>query len=481
MAINETHDPGLKSWVESANDPGTDFPIQNLPLCSFCEKDCADDERDQRIGFVIGDRVLDIRETYNKGYFDAWLKGHSGSRGFKYALSWGTTHHMLALPSSALSEVRARTSELLREGNPELRDIPSLRDRLLLPIERLELRLPISDIPNYTDFYASIHHASTVGAMFRPDNALLPNYKHVPIGYHGRASSIVVSGTPVRRPRGQQGPPENDPKAGPSFGPCKMLDYELEVGAFIGPGNELGRPIPIGEARGHVFGLCLVNDWSARDIQKWEYQPLGPFLAKNFGTTVSPFVVTMEALEPFRCPAYQRPEGDPRPLPYLFDESDQASGGFDITLEVSIASEEMRKRSMPPLLISKSNAYRDMYWTISQMVAHHSSNGCNLQPGDLLASGTVSGRGPTERGCLLEATWQGNGPDGKPLPRRPIELPTGEKRTFLADGDEVIMKGYCEREGFRRIGFGECRGVILPAEKDTGNAEEDRGIQGKKT
>jgi fumarylacetoacetase len=203
----------------------------------------------------------------------------------------------------------------------------------------------------------------------------------------------------------------------------------LEVGAFIGPGNELGRPIPIGEARGHVFGLCLVNDWSARDIQKWEYQPLGPFLAKNFGTTVSPFVVTMEALEPFRCPAYQRPEGDPRPLPYLFDESDQASGGFDITLEVSIASEEMRKRSMPPLLISKSNAYRDMYWTISQMVAHHSSNGCNLQPGDLLASGTVSGRGPTERGCLLEATWQGNGPDGKPLPRRPIELPTGETAT----------------------------------------------------
>lgn len=314
--------------------------------------------------------------------------------------------------------------------------------------------------PNYTDFYASIHHASTVGAMFRPDNPLLPNYKHIPIGYHDRASSIVPSGTEIRRPLGQQAPPDHDPKAGPSFGPCKMLDYELEVGAFIGPGNNLGEPVAIDQAEQHIFGLCLVNDWSARDLQKWEYQPLGPFLAKNFGTTISPYIVTLEALEPFRSPAYKRPTGDPRPLPYLFSEADQARGGFDITLEVYLQSEQMRARGLSPVLLSKSNAFKDMYWTFAQMLTHHASNGCNMQSGDLIASGTVSGLGPAERGCLLELTWQGNGPDGKPLPRKPVQLPTGETRTFLADGDEVIFKGYCERDGFRRIGFGECRGKI---------------------
>jgi fumarylacetoacetase len=321
----------------------------------------------------------------------------------------------------------------------------------------------VREVLNYTDFYASIHHATTVGSMFRPDNPLLPNYKHIPIGYHGRASSIVVSGTEVRRPRGQQAPPEGDPKATPAFGPCKMLDYELEVGLFVGPGNALGQPIPIGKAASHIFGLCLVNDWSARDIQKWEYQPLGPFLAKNFATTISPFIVTMEALEPFRCPALRRPDGDPRPLPYLYSEEDQARGGIDITLEVWLQSEQMRARGLSPVLLSKSNAFKDLYWTPAQLLTHHASNGCNLQPGDLLASGTVSGPGLTERGCLLELTWDGVGADGKPRPRKPVQLPTGETRTFLTDGDEVIFKGYCERGGFRRIGFGECRGRIAPA------------------
>lgn len=317
-------------------------------------------------------------------------------------------------------------------------------------------------IRNYTDFYASIHHASTVGAMFRPDNPLLPNYKHVPIGYHGRASSIVVSGTDIRRPRGQQSPPDDNPAAGPSFGPCKLLDYELEIGAFIGPGNTLGEPISIANARDHIFGLCLLNDWSARDIQKWEYQPLGPFLAKNFASTISPYIVTLEALEPFRAPGFSRGPTDPAPLPYLNDEQDRAAGGFDITLEVFLQSADMLKRGLSPIRLSRGS-FKDMFWSFSQMIAHHTSNGCNLQPGDLLGSGTVSGPTPESRGCLLELTWDGIGADGKPKPRRPIELPSGEKRVFLADGDTVIFKAFCEREGFRRIGFGECRGTILPA------------------
>ncbi len=291
--------------------------------------------------------------------------------------------------------------------------------------------------------------------MFRPDNALLPNYKWVPIGYHGRASSIVHSGTEIKRPSGQQAPPDASPKDPPAFGPSKMLDYELEVGCFIGPGNQLGEPISIKNARDHIVGLCLVNDWSARDIQKWEYQPLGPFLAKNFATTISPYIVTLDALEPFRCPAYARPEGDPRPLPYLADEQDQARGGFDIVLEVYLQSADMAKRNMAPHRLSSGRGFKDMYWTFAQMIAHHTSNGCNFQPGDLIASGTVSGPTPDSRGCLLELTWDGAG-----KPRKPIELPTGEKRTFLADGDTVIMKAFCEREGFRRIGFGECRGTI---------------------
>lgn len=453
-----TLNPNLRSWLASANDPATDFPIQNLPLCSFMAEH--DGHTHAHLGVAIGDQVLDVSSLNEAAYFS---RGESGSEDDHFLAD------LLDEPWYAISEtpgmmdiLRARLQEFLRDGEPGGQQMRRLRQKVLKPISQTPFIAALIPM-NYTDFYASIHHASTVGAMFRPDNALLPNYKHIPIGYHGRSSSIILSGSEVRRPKGQQTPPDNDPKAGPTFGPCKLLDYELEVGLVVGAPSDIGEPVPIANVRDHMLGLCLVNDWSARDIQKWEYQPLGPFLAKNFSTTISPFVVTMQALEPFRCPAYKRPEGDPKPLPYLFDETDQASGGFDITLEVLIQSAKMREQNMPPLRLSCSNAFREMYWTFAQMLAHHTSNGCNLQPGDLLASGTVSGLGADERGCLLELTWDGNGPDGKQKPRKPITLPTGETRTFLADGDTVIMRGWCEREGFRRIGFGECVGTIVAA------------------
>jgi fumarylacetoacetase len=316
---------------------------------------------------------------------------------------------------------------------------------------------------NYTDFYASKHHATNVGMMFRPDNPLLPNYKHVPIGYHGRASSIISGSGPtlIRRPRGQT---KADDAALPTFGPCKMLDYEMELGVFVGKGNDLGEPIPMGRIADHLFGLCIVNDWSARDFQKWEYQPLGPFLAKNFSTSISPMIVTMEALAPFRIPGPARDADDPKPLDYLQSPDDW---GLDITVEVWLSSAQMREKGMKEIRLSRA-AFKDMFWTLAQMVVHHASNGCNLQSGDLLASGTISGPTREARGCLLELTWDGPpalGADGKPKPRKPIELPTGETRTFLADGDEVIMRAYCEKPGggYPRIGFGECRGRIEPA------------------
>lgn len=438
--INETHDPNLKSWVESANDPGSDFPIQNLP---FADVPPTGHGFHRGVGVCIGDQFLDLEILRRAGLLVV-EKEHVLS------LSLFTRHALVA------SHLRRQVVNLLRADNSRLRDNTELRT--------LAMR-NLSDIPgwmspwvrNYTDFYASVDHATTVGAMFRPDNPLLPNYKHVPIGYHGRASSIVASGTEIRRPNGQQSPPDDNPGVGPSFGPCKLLDYELELGFFVGPGNELGQPISINEAEDHIFGVCLVNDWSARDVQKWEYQPLGPFLAKNFATSISPYVVTMEALAPFRAPAYARPAGDPRPLPYLWNERDQKQGGLDVTLEVYLASKQMRDRGMAPIRLSKGST-KDLYWTPAQMLAHHTSNGCNMQAGDLFASGTVSGPTPDSRGCLLELTWDGQG-----KPRKAIELPTGETRVFLADGDEVIFKGYCERKGFRRIGLGECRGVIAPA------------------
>jgi fumarylacetoacetase len=317
---------------------------------------------------------------------------------------------------------------------------------VLVRISDARMQLPAS-IGDYTDFYASIFHATNVGSMFRPDEPLLPNYKYVPIGYHGRASSIRVSGAPVRRPHGQSRPPDAPE---PQFGLSRRLDFELEVGAFIGAGNTLGEPIPIADAEQHLFGVCLLNDWSARDIQQWEYQPLGPFLAKSFATTISPWVVTLDALEPFRTAAFSRPAGDPPPLRYLSHPDDTAGGGIDVQLEVSIASARMRAEGIVPHAIAHSNT-RHLYWTLAQLVTHHASNGCDLRPGDRLATGTVSGPTRGSRGCLLELTWRGT---------EPLLLPTGEERRFLEDGDEVIFRGWCERHGRARIGLGECRSII---------------------
>jgi fumarylacetoacetase len=308
--------------------------------------------------------------------------------------------------------------------------------------------LPVA-VGDYTDFYASIFHATNVGKLFRPDNPLLPNYKYIPLGYHGRASSLVPSAAEIRRPCGQT----RDGDAPPKFAPTQSLDYELEVGFFVSSGSKLGEIIPIAEAEEHIFGICLLNDWSARDIQAWEYQPLGPFLGKSFATSLSPWFVTMEALAPFRTAAFARPEGDPTPLPYLLDQTDQNHGGLDLQLEVSLLSSRMREQGMAPVILGRSN-FKDMYWTMAQMLAHHASNGCNLRAGDLLASGTVSGADKTACGSLLELTSRG---------KDPVTLPTGEQRKFLEDGDEVILRGFCEREGFRRIGLGSCTGVILPA------------------
>jgi len=456
--VNETHDPKLESWVESANDPETDFPIQSLPFCLIAPPH--DEGSAEHIAVRIGDGILDLFELSSS----VEILGNTPDGEELFHID--SLEDFLSGSGDAwLSIVRRRVQSMLASGvsRHERNAISKyLHDADECFIEAIPPR-------DYTDFYASLHHATNVGSMFRPDNPLLPNYKHMPIGYHGRASSIVPSGTPIRRPNGQQDPTE--PGGSPNFGPCKMLDYELELGAVIGRGNELGQPIDVESAEDHIFGMCIVNDWSARDIQRWEYQPLGPFLAKNFATTVSPYIVTMEALAPFRCPPYERPEGDPRPLPYLDSEHNRARGGIDITCEVHLASAEMRRRGLSPIRLSKGS-FKHMYWTLAQMVAHHTVNGCNLQSGDLLASGTISGPTRDSRGCLLELTWDGDpwGNPAKIVPgtqRTPIRLPTGEERKFLADGDEVIIRAYCEREGFRRIGFGECRGIIEPAATPT--------------
>lgn len=441
--INETHDPNLKSWIESANDPNTDFPIQNLPFCVFVHESFTNHER---IGFVIGDFIIDFHSLLEEGLFaekDSELYKQFESFAFD-----GTLNFAVEFNSKHFQFIRQKLIEILSETANE--NTKTIIQKHLYLISESHLLNPF-EIGDYTDFYCSIFHATNVGAMFRPDNPLLPNYKYIPVGYHGRASSIVVSGTDVKRPKGQN---RTDQDAPPVFIPCKNLDYEMEVGFFVGKGNAMGESIPIERAEEHIFGLCLVNDWSARDIQAWEYQPLGPFLAKNFATTVSPFVVTMEALAPFRVPAFERDENDPQPLDYLNGEQNRKTGGFDIKLEVYLQTQKMRDENEAPFLLSRSNM-KDLYWTIGQMLTHHASNGCNLQTGDLMATGTVSGREKSERGCLLELTWRG---------KEPIELPNGEQRRFLEDGDEIIMKGFCEREGFRRIGFGECRGRILPAD-----------------
>jgi fumarylacetoacetase len=419
--MNETHNPALRSWIASANQPGADFPVQNLPYCVFRSPRNAA----PRIGVAIGDCILDCHCL------------PAGEDPLRAALRAPSLNALLALGPAAWRDARARLSALLREDSPER------PENFLTPIREARLELP-SVIGDYTDFYCSIFHATNVGAMFRPDAPLLPNYKWLPVGYHGRASSVIPSGVPVRRPCGQ-----TEQNGMVSFGPTRMLDYELELGFFVGPGNALGEPVPIARAPEHIFGFCLLNDWSARDIQRWEYQPLGPFLAKSFATSISPFVVTAEALAPFRCARFSRNAGDPAPLPHLDDPADARAGGIDATLEVWLRSARMAE----PVLLSRGNA-RDLYWTAAQMLAHHTSNGCNLRPGDLIASGTVSGREKSSRGCLLELTWRG---------AEPVSLPSQETRTFLEDGDEVILRGYCEREGARRIGFGECRAVILPA------------------
>lgn len=438
--LNETHDPKLRSWIDSANSAGADFPIQNLPFGVFRARD---DDRDARIGVAIGDQILDLAACVQTGFLD----GESPE--VREACGDVSLNALMALGRRRGSMLRRRLSEGLRADHPSaLRHQEMLRPHLVA-MREVEMLLP-AEIGDYTDFYASVYHATNVGSMFRPDNPLLPNYKYVPVGYHGRASSVVVSGTPVRRPRGQF---TSEESARPIFGPTRLLDYELEIGCFVGSGNAIGEPIPIDNAEESLFGLCLVNDWSARDIQRWEYQPLGPFLAKSFATTVSAWVVTMEALAPFRIPAAERPEADPAPLPYLYHPNDEDWGAIDVTLEVCLQSSEMRAQRMAPVRLSRGS-FRDMYWTLAQMVTHHAGNGCNLRPGDLIASGTVSGKEKSSRGCLLELTWTG---------MEPVTLPTGEEVRFLRDGDEVILRGYCEREGFARIGFGECRGTIAAA------------------
>ncbi len=436
MPRDATHDPAILSWVESANAGGTDFPLQNLPFGVF------EQGGDARVGIAIGDRVLDLRAARDGGHFDGLDPALAPAVGQR------TLNALLALGRPALAALRGRAHRMLSADTPE--GTRARRDAtLLLPNSDVTMRLPAA-VGDYTDFYASVEHAMNVGAMFRPENPLLPNYRHVPIGYHGRASSLVVSGTEVRRPLGQT---SAAPAGPPRFGPTERLDYELEVGAFVAGENPLGTSVPIADAESRIAGLVLVNDWSARDIQAWEYQPLGPFLSKSFATTVSPWLVTLEALEPFRVPARVRGADEPAPLPYLSDATDRERGGVDISLEVWIRTPAMRAADAPAERLSRGSFAR-MYWTLGQMLAHHASNGCNLRPGDLLGSGTVSGVERGERGCLLELTKRG---------AEPVVLANGERRSFLGDGDEVSIRGWCERTGAARIGFGECRGVLIPA------------------
>lgn len=429
-------DPSRKSWVESANG-SPDFPIQNLPFGVFS----TDGEPESgRVGVAIGDQILDVTAALHHD-----LIGEDG-RIAAHGCDSPRLNELMSLDRRTVSGLRRALAELL-DGSTELGAKAAKQREKILVAQRSAVMHSPADVGDYSDFYASIDHATNVGSMFRPDSPLLPNYKYVPIGYHGRASSIVPSGTFVRRPEGQT---RDDAAMPPVFGPSKRLDYELEVGAFIARGNPLGHPVPLADAEDRIFGLCIVNDWSARDIQTWEYQPLGPFLAKSFATSVSPWIVTMDALEPFRGPAYRRPPEDPAPLPYLTSAANEQRGGIDITLEVLIQTAKMSRHGHEPMRVSRGS-FASMYWTLAQLVAHHTSNGCNLRPADLIASGTVSGPTPDSRGCLLERTWRG---------KEPLQLPSGETRAFLEEGDEVIMRAWCERPGAVRIGFGECRGII---------------------
>jgi fumarylacetoacetase len=435
--VNSTHDPALTSWVTSAQGH-PDFSIQNLPLGIFRRRGTSDTPS---VGVAIGDQILDLAASAAAlGVPNASLAALCAAPNL---------NPLMAAGKQQWSTLRREISALLATGSPVSRELARVTERILVRQQEADL-LPPAAIGDYSDFYASVHHATNVGSMFRPDNPLLPNYKWVPIGYHGRASSIVVSGTPVRRPRGQLKSPEAE---APVYTESRALDYETEIGCFVGPGNPLGQPVPLERAEDHLFGLTLVNDWSARDIQTWEYQPLGPFLAKSFATTISPWVVTFDALEPYRVPAYQRPAGDPDPLDYLDTALNRSSGGIDVVLEVFLSSVRMRDAGQQPARVSRSRM-ADLYWTVGQMFTHHASNGCNLRPGDLFATGTISGPTREARGCLLELTWRG---------AEPLVLPNSETRKFLEDGDEVILRASCSRPGGSRIGFGECRGVILSA------------------
>jgi fumarylacetoacetase len=435
--IDDSHSPSRRSWLASASHH-PDFPIQNLPLGVFTPPSGA-----ARGGVAIGDDILDLAVGLELGLFDG-LAARAAE-----AASGPTLNPLFALGSEARRALRRRLGEILDADGRERARIEPLRSRFIHRAVDCRLELPAA-IGDYTDFFAGIHHAANAGKLLRPDNPLLGNYKYVPIGYHGRASSIVVSGARVRRPNGQR-KPAAEPV--PSFGPSRNLDYELELGVWIGPGNEVGTPIPIAEAASHIAGFCLLNDWSARDIQAWEYQPLGPFLGKSFLTTISPWVVTPEALAPFRTAQAPRPDGDPAPLPYLLHARDQAAGALDIELEALLLTPGLREKGLPAHRLSASNA-RHLYWTVAQLVAHHTSGGCNLRPGDIFGTGTISGPGEHALGSLLEMSAGG---------RRPVALASGESRRFLEDGDTVVMRARCQREGFASIGFGECRGTIEPA------------------
>lgn len=417
--IDDTHGAGLQSWLASANDPATDFPIQNLPYGRFT----VGDEPGWRIGVAIGDQVLDLQR--------AGVLEHSDMA------------RLLALAPEQRRALRRTLSEGLRQGSPR----EAAFKAALLPQNGVRMGMPC-DVGDYTDFYTGIHHATTVGQLFRPDNPLLPNYKWVPIGYHGRASTLRVSPDAFQRPMGQLSPGNG---AAPTLQPTKRLDHELELGLVIGQTSRQGEPIAIEDAEDHLFGVVLLNDWSARDIQAWEYQPLGPFLAKNFASTLSPWIVTLEALAPYRQ-AFTRPDGDPAPLPYLDSASNREQGAIDIALEAWVQTAAMRASGHAGERISQSN-FTDAYWTAAQLVTHHTVNGCDLRAGDLLGTGTLSGPAPEQGGSLLELTQGG---------QRPLTLSNGETLGFLADGDTIVLRAHCEREGYRRIGFGECRGTVLP-------------------
>jgi fumarylacetoacetase len=426
----------LKSWVASANDTESGFPIENLPYGVMRRRE------GHRIGVAIGDQILDLHSCATQGLLDG------APEPILKACCAPTLNPLMALGPDSWTLLRQRITALLDAEQADRRTQARVAP-LLISMRDAVMQLPAA-IGDYTDFYASIHHAMRMGRLFRPANPLLPNYKYIPIGYHGRASSIVISGTEIRRPCGQIKIADGEPV----FGPTQSLDYELEVGIYVGPGNRLGHPISVTDAEDHIFGLSLVNDWSARDIQSWEYQPLGPFLAKSFATTVSPWVVPLQALAPYRVPAPARAEGDPVPLPHLQSLSTH-DGAFDLTLEVSLQSSRMRECGAEPFVMTRSNM-RHLYWTPAQLLAHHTSNGCNLLPGDLLATGTISGPDEGSEGCLLEMQ----------LREEPVRLPNGEVRRFLQDGDQVLLRAYCEVPGLPRIGFGECTGAVTTAASD---------------